>query len=52
MIRKNGPPDYFITFTANQNWPEILENLLPGQTPSDRPDIVTRVFEAKRKKFI
>ena len=33
--------------TCNPHWPEIIEQLLPGQTPQDRPDIVARVYHAK-----
>ena len=29
---------------------EIMENLLPGQTASDRPDIVARVFKQKNTR--
>ena len=39
--------DLFLTMTANPNWPEIKDALLPGQSPSDRPDLVDRVFKAK-----
>ena len=39
--------DFFLTMTANPNWPEIKEALLPGQAPQDRPDLVNRVFKAK-----
>uniref|UniRef100_K3XRA4 ATP-dependent DNA helicase n=1 Tax=Setaria italica TaxID=4555 RepID=K3XRA4_SETIT len=42
-----GRPDYFVTMTCNPYWPEIMEKLLPGQTPQDRPDIVARVYHAK-----
>jgi hypothetical protein len=42
-----GPATYFITVTANPNWPEILGALLPGQVPADRPDLVDRVFYEK-----
>src|SRR5271156_695035 len=55
-------PDIFLTMTANPNWPEITEQLLwndpvPGQPPSkqtaaDRPDIVARVFEEKKKALL
>ena len=38
-----------MTFTANPQWPEITENLLPGQDAKDRPDLVVRVFNLKRK---
>ena len=40
--------DYFITMTANPNWPEITDALLKDQTPADRPDIVTCVFNLKK----
>ena len=46
VVRVHGKPDLFITFTCNPNHPDILENLLPGQQPKDRPDIVARVFKA------
>ena len=39
-VRKYGHPDLFITTTTNPNWPEIKDNLPPGQDPQDRPDIV------------
>lgn len=44
IVRKHGRPDFFITFTANPQWPEIQESLLPHQTAADRPDLVARVF--------
>ena len=33
--------------TANLNWPEIKEALLPGQISADRPDLVDHVFHGK-----
>lgn len=39
--------DYFITMTANPQWKEIKDELLPGQSASDRPDLVARVFHMK-----
>ena len=47
LLRVIGPSDLFITFTANPNWPEITDNLLPRQAACDRPDIVARVFHLK-----
>jgi Helitron helicase-like domain at N-terminus len=47
IVRKCGKPDLFITMTCNPKWPEIVEALLPGQVPQDRPDIVARVFKLK-----
>ncbi|XP_043468331.1 uncharacterized protein LOC122502376 [Leptopilina heterotoma] len=47
IVGKHGKPDLFITMTCNPQWREIVENLLPNQTASDRPDIVGRVFSLK-----
>ncbi|KAJ3707925.1 hypothetical protein LUZ61_011630 [Rhynchospora tenuis] len=47
VCRHLGPPHLFITFTCNPAWPEITRNLFPGQQPSDRPDLVSRVFKMK-----
>jgi hypothetical protein len=49
ICRKYGCPDLFVTFTSNATWPKIMEALssIPGQQPSDRPDIVNRVFKMK-----
>ena len=57
-VQKFGRPDLFVTFTCNQKWKEIQENLIPGQSESDefcnvgqnaqvRHDIVARVFRQK-----
>ena len=42
-----GGADLFITATADPNWQEIKDALLPGQKPSDRPELIVRVFHAK-----
>ncbi|XP_057290930.1 uncharacterized protein LOC130613632 [Hydractinia symbiolongicarpus] len=47
LVSKKGKPDLFLTFTCNPKWPEIVINLLPGQSASDRPDLVARVFKLK-----
>ncbi|PWZ26234.1 ATP-dependent DNA helicase PIF1 [Zea mays] len=47
LVRKFGKPDIFLTMTCNPNWDEIRRELLPGQTPQDRLDLVVRVFHAK-----
>jgi hypothetical protein len=56
LVRKYGKPDLFITMTANPQWKEIQNSLLPNQKSEDRPDIVSRVFWLKfkelRKKII
>ena len=47
IVREYGKPDLFITMTCNPKWPEIVNELRPGQEPQDRPDIVARVFKDK-----
>ena len=47
IVRNIGNPDYFVTMTTNPDWVEIKRELRPGQTASDRPDIVVRVFKLK-----
>ena len=43
IVRKYDQPDLFIAM-ACLKWRKIKENLLPGQSASDTPDIVARVF--------
>lgn len=53
MISVLGKPSYFITFTCNPNWPEIVDGLrYGGFSPSDRPDMCARVFDAKLSALI
>jgi hypothetical protein len=52
IVRRRGKQSYFVTMTTNANWPEIQQQLLPGQTFSDRPDIVARVFMLKLQKML
>ncbi|XP_028104091.1 uncharacterized protein LOC114303138 [Camellia sinensis] len=47
LVQKYGKPDLFLTMTCNPNWPEIKAELLPGQSPHDRPDLLTRIFDSK-----
>lgn len=49
ICRVHGNPSFFITFTCNVRWPEILEFMehFPDVTVADRPDVVDRVFEQK-----
>lgn len=51
-VRTYGNPDLFITFTCNPEWPEIKNELFPGQRSSDRHDIVSRVFQLQVKKLM
>ncbi|SGY34025.1 BQ5605_C002g01580 [Microbotryum silenes-dioicae] len=52
IIRVFGALDIFITMTCNPAWSEIVNALLPGQTASDRPDIVTWVFHGKLEALL
>jgi len=55
LAREIGKPDFLITITTNPTWPELTSQLGPGQSASDIPFIVCRVFRAKVKlalKFI
>lgn len=51
IVRKCGKPDLFITMTCNPNWSEIVENVSPGESPSDRPDLCARVFRLKLEEL-
>ena len=52
VVRAMGKPSLFITMTANPDWPEIVAELLPGQTARDRPNLVARVFNGKLKALL
>ncbi|XP_078251965.1 uncharacterized protein LOC144591820, partial [Rhinoraja longicauda] len=51
-VRKYGTASFFITMTCNPKWSEIQRCLFLNQQPCDRPDLITRVFDLKRKLFI
>ena len=34
-VRTYGRPDLFVTFTCNPSWPEITDNIFPGQAAVD-----------------
>ncbi|XP_042055739.1 uncharacterized protein LOC121800221 [Salvia splendens] len=53
ICRWLGYPSLFITFTCNPKWPEIVRFVDPkGLRPTDRPDIICRVFKIKLDNFI
>ena len=40
IVNRRGRPHYlFITITSNANWREVTDNLLPGQSSYDRPEL-------------
>ncbi|XP_020243618.1 uncharacterized protein LOC109821874 [Asparagus officinalis] len=47
LVQRFGKPDIFITMTCNPEWEEITEELHPGQTHNDRPDLTSRIFRGK-----
>ncbi|KIH60924.1 hypothetical protein ANCDUO_08810 [Ancylostoma duodenale] len=51
-VRTCGRPDLFITFTCNPEWIEIKEELTNGKVPSDRHDLIARVFKQKLTKLM
>ena len=52
ICREYHKPDYFITMTCNPKWPEIANELLSGQEPQDRPELVARVFKHKKDQLM
>ena len=44
--------DIFLTMTANPGWPEIKRELYHGQTVIDFLDLVTCIFQLKRKALM
>ena len=51
LVQAMGKPNLFITVTCNPDWPEIQNNLLPGQSAQDRPDLTARVFNSRLKSI-
>jgi hypothetical protein len=44
---------FFVTFTCNPRWPKIAEGIMDaGQHPSDRADIIVRVFNMKLEELL
>ena len=52
VVTELGQPTVFITLTVNPKWREIEEQLLPGQTAFDRPDVVVPVFKQRLSAII
>ena len=52
IVRHFGRPTLFITFTANPKWKEIVQELLPGQSAIDPPDLVARIYDLKQKQLL
>ena len=52
IVRNEGKPDIFLTFTCNTHWPEIQGSLNEGETAFDRPDVCARVFKIKSDMLV
>ena len=52
ICREFHKPDFFITMTCNPHWTEIVEELRPGESVQNRPDLVARVFKQKKDQLI
>lgn len=52
ICRARGKPSFFITITTNPNWSQIKTQLGPGQSTSDIPTIVCRVFKSRLENAI
>lgn len=51
ICRQYGKPTLFLTFSANASANEIVTSLHKNESSHDRPDIVNRVFEMKRREL-
>jgi hypothetical protein len=47
LVLEYGCPHLFITLTCNPQWPEILSQLINGQSAYDRPDVTVSVFKSR-----
>jgi hypothetical protein len=47
LVPKFGCPHVIITLTRNPKWPEIVSQLLDGQTAFDCPDVTAAVFKSR-----
>ena len=47
LVSEFGCPHVYITLTCNPKWPEIVSQLLDGQTAFDCPDVTAAVFKSR-----
>ncbi len=47
LVSEFGCPHVFFTLTCNPKWPEIVSQLLDGQTAFDRPEVTATVFKSR-----
>ena len=51
IIRVLGSFTFFITITCYAGHKDIVNNIFPGQSAANRPDIMSRVFKLQMKEF-
>ena len=51
IIRVFGSFTFFITITCHAGHSDIVNNIFPGQSAANRPDIMTRAFTLQMKEF-
>jgi hypothetical protein len=47
LVSEFGCPHVFLTLTCNPKWPEIVSQLLDGQTAFDHPEVTAAVFKSR-----
>ena len=52
IVRKFGKPTFFITFTCNARWSEIVSALQQNQPAPNRPDLTAQVFQQKQQQLL
>ena len=52
IVSRMHGSDLFVTMTCNPNWPEIVDNLFPGQVSTFRPELITRSFNIRKNALI
>ena len=51
LVSEDGCPHGFLTLTCNPKLPEIVSQLLDGQTAFDCPDVTAVVFKSRLDQF-
>jgi hypothetical protein len=47
LVYEFGCPHVFLTITCNRKWPEIVSQILDGQTAFDHPDVTAAVYKSR-----
>ena len=50
IVRVKGKPTFFITMTIYVKCQEVMDLIHLGESPYDRPDLICRVYEMKKKE--